>query len=251
MPTCSKTEDHADRIPDVDYNVTLEFEDCAVVVDQAAVRIGSSVVCDIQLPDGPALNSVVRFEAGVIWIEADEDCELAVNGRACRRMALREGDTISVPGLRIKVCQRSKSSIEADAASLMSDISQLTADELCDRILTEQAAVDEFESNRLAGWHKLMVALKDLSVTEQPLATGSNSKSAISISDDCERLLEQIREMSDIVNNRTLALNECETELVTATTLLQETQDRVSRQIDELLDQIGDVPVANELRASA
>lgn len=251
MPTCPKTEDRPDRFPDVDCNVTLEFEDCAVVVDEAAVRIGSSVVCDIQLPDGPALNSVVRFESGVVWIEADEDCELAVNGRSCRRMALREGDTISVPGVQIKVGQRSKSSIEADTANLISDISQLTANELCDRILTEQAAVDEFESNRLAGWQKLMVALKDLNATEQLRSNGTNGEPAISISDDCERLLEQIREMSEIVNNRTLALNECETELETATTLLQETQDRVARQIDELLDQLGGVPVANELRASA
>lgn len=251
MPTCLNAESYPVCFPDADCNVTLEFEDCAVVVDQAAVRIGSSVVCDIQLPEGPALNSVVRFESGVIWIEADQDSELAVNGRACRRMALREGDTISVPGVQIKVCQRSKSSIEADAANLMSDISQLTANELCDRILTEQAAVDEFESTRLAGWQKLMVALKDLSTSEHLHSNGSNADPAISISDDCERLLEQIREMSEIVNNRTLALNECETELESATTLLQETQDRVSRQIDELLDQIGGVAVANELRASA
>jgi len=250
MPTCPKTEDRPDRIQDADDNVTLEFEDCAVVVDQAAVRIGSSVVCDIQLPDGPALNCVVRAEAGVVWIEAEENSELAINGRPCRRMALREGDTISVPGLQIKVCVRSKASIEADATNLMSDISQLTADELCDRILTEQAAVDEFESNRLAGWQKLMGAIRELGATEQPLSNGTNSDS-ITISDDCERLLEQIREMSDIVNNRTQVLNDCETDLEAATTLLQETQDRVSRQIDELLDQIGGVPAANELRASA
>ena len=53
--------------------------------------------------------------------------------------------------------------------------------------------------------------------------------------------------MSDLFISKAQAEND----LLAATSLLQETQDRVSRQIEELLDQIGDVSQPNELRASA
>jgi predicted SprT family Zn-dependent metalloprotease len=234
----------------VDYSIVLELDDRSVVVDRELFRIGSSPVCEIRLSDGPLLHSVIRMEAGIVWIEVDQAAEeLNVNWRACRRMALRDGDVISVPGQDITVHHQPLT--VADLAAQSADqITQLTAEELCDQILSEQAAVDEFESAQRTGWRKLMAAIRQVATTEQ-IAGESDSAPAIEFSDDCERVLEQIREVSQMMNGRTQVLDLCESELVTATALLQESQDRVSRQIEDLLDQIGDASMVNELRASA
>ena len=97
-----------------------------------------------------------------------------------------------------------------------------------------------------------MSAIKDVATADQsPLCETLNNSPAVDFSDDCERLLVQIREMSDMMNGRTQQLDDCEDELLAATALLQETQDRVSAQIEELLDQIGESSIPNELRASA
>ena len=69
--------------------------------------------------------------------------------------------------------------------------------------------------------------------------------------DDCERLLVQIRELSEMVNGRSQELDDCESELVAATAILEEAQERVSQQIEELLEQLQTPAVEMELRASA
>ena len=256
MPTvlsCSTTDGQINNNAEKNVELVLEFEDHSLVVDQDRIRIGSSPLCEIRFSQGPLLHSVIRAEEGVAWIEADDaTLDLTVNWRNCRRMALREGDVISVLGHDITVHYRLAHSFMDDAARLANDIVQLTAEELCDQILSEQTAVDEFESSRLNGWQKLMSAIKDVATADQsPLCETLNNSPAVDFSDDCERLLVQIREMSDMMNGRTQQLDDCEDELLAATALLQETQDRVSAQIEELLDQIGESSIPNELRASA
>ena len=254
MPTALSyptTEIQSDIDSEIELEMVLEFDDRLLVVDHDRIRIGSGPMCEIRLPRGPLLHSVIRTEAGVVWIEADDDsADLTVNWRTCRRMALRDGDVISVDGCDITVLSRPASSVEDDAARRTEDATQLTAEELCDRILSEQSVVDEFDSSRLNGWQKLMAAIK-AAAGRFPAAEMDNSP-AVEFSGDCERLLDQIREMSEMMSGRTLELDACENDLLAATSLLQETQDRVSRQIEELLDQIGDVSQPNELlRASA
>lgn len=253
MPTAlsyPKAEICSQHDAKTNVEVVLEMEDQTLVVDCDNIRIGSSPVCEIRLPNGPLLHSVIRTEAGVVWIEADDAAEeLNVNWRACRRMALRDGDVISVPGLDITVQHRATTMLD-DVGQLANDITQLTAEELCDQILSEQTAVAEFESSRLNGWHKLMSAIKQVAAAEQ-ISIEADNAPAVDFSNDCERVLEQIREVSEMMNGRTQELDICENELEAATSLLQETQDRVSRQIEELLDQIGDTSMVNELRASA
>jgi len=255
MPTSLSsftTEVRSDNKADNEVELVLEFEDHSLVVDRDRIRIGSSPVCEIRLPQVPPLHSVIRSEEGVAWIEAnDETADLSVNWRTCRRMALRDGDVISVAGHDITVHFRSPHPFANDAARLANDIAQLTAEELCDRILSEQSAVDEFESSRLRGWQKLMSTIKEVAATDQSIPDPSDHSPAADFSVDCERLLDQIREMSEMMNGRTEQLDVCEDELMAATALLQETQDRVSAQIEELLDQIGESSIPNELRASA
>ena len=231
---------------------TLEFDEGSMVIDRDQIRVGSSPVCEIHLLEGPLLHSVIRTEAGAVWIEtADEAAELNVNWRACRRMALRDGDVISICGMDMTVRDAATYSAQVGAVELVEDITQLTADELCDRILSEQSAVDQFEEGRLKGMQKLMEAMKAVIAAEPATSELLPTAPAVEFSDECQRLLDQIHEMSEMMNGRTRELDLCENELVAATELLEETQDRVSRQIETLLDQIGEAAVPSELRASA
>ncbi|HEY4259924.1 MAG TPA: FHA domain-containing protein [Schlesneria sp.] len=231
---------------------TLELDEGSMVVDRDQIRIGSSPVCEIHLLDGPLLHSVIRTDAGAVWIEvADEAAELNVNWRACRRMALRDGDVISVCGMDMTVRDVASYSAHTGAIELVENITQLTADEICDRILSEQASVDQFEAGRLQGMQKLMEAMKAVITAEPSTAAVLTNTPVVEFSDECQRLLDQIHEMSEMMNGRTRELDLCETELVAATELLEETQERVSRQIETLLDQIDEASVQSGLRASA
>ena len=135
------------------------------------------------------------------------------------------------------------------------DLSLLSAEELCDRILSEQAMVDEFSEGQRAGWEGLLAAIEAVRETEQPTITlpleVEQVVEAVAAPDDCERLLEQIRELSEMVNGRSQELDDCENELVAATVLLEEAQERVSQQIEGLLEQLQTPTGEMELRASA
>jgi hypothetical protein len=245
-------DDSVEQLPLSTAQFTLEFDDGSMLIDRDQIRIGSSAVCEIHLLQGPLLHSVIRAEAGVIWIEtADESAELNVNWRACRRMALRDGDVISICGMDLTVRDTVAFSAEAGSVELVEDVTQLTADELCDRILSEQSAIDQFEEGRLKGMQKLMDAMKAVIAAEPQASERLTTAPAIELSDECQRLLDQIHQMSEMMNGRTRELEHCETELVATTELLEETQDRVSRQIESLLDQIGEASAPSELRVSA
>lgn len=239
-------------VVDVEYTTILQFQNRSVIVNRERLRIGSSPVCEIQLSHGPLLHSILFSDAGVLWVEADDlITDLEVNDHPCQRMALRDGDTVCVDGEDFTVRLPDSHSMLDEAALLASDLTQLTAEELCDRILSEQTMVDEFETGRRQGWQNLMSAMHEVALDSvepgvelHPLVRDQDPNG------ECERLLEQIHEISATMTGRTQELDVCESELEAATSLLQETQERVSQQIQELLDQIGSVS-PRELRASA
>jgi hypothetical protein len=242
----------ADASP-LSFVPVLESFESSVLVDGDVFRIGTSGNCELRLKSGPRLHSAIHCEDGVTWIEVeDESASLLVNGCPCRRMALRDGDTLSLNEWQgvVRFLPRETSSAMADR--LADDLAQLSAEELCDRILSERAAVEEFELGRRQGWQNLMAAVEAAREDELPsCVTMSVEAKEEPSADECERLLEQIRELTEMMSGRTQELDSCESDLTTAASLLQETQERVSRQIEELLDQIQVEPNPNALRASA
>lgn len=224
------------------------------VVEDNEVRIGASCKCELRLPDGPALHSIIRRQADVTWIEAVDEATLIVNGRPRRRIALREGDVLELSGFTFTV--RFGWPVEdAETTSLIEDLTMMTAEELCDRIATEQAMVDEFTAEQHAGLKNLVAAISATHELERPSDVlpmeAVPSHRAVASADDCERLLSQIRELSELVNGRTEELDDCESELVAAAALLEEAQERVTHQIEGLLDQLQVPIIEAELRASA
>jgi len=225
------------------------------VIDRDGLRIGACPVCDLLLPDGPALHSVVHQQAGVTWIETHDDARLIVNGRPRRRMTLRDGDVLELNGHELIVRFHAALEEEKMPVGLDEDLSLLSAEELCDRILSEQTTVDEFEESRSTGWNGLMAAIAATHEADQsPVVLPLEIKQAVQTAatpDDCERLLVQIRELSEMMSGRSQELDDCENELVAATALLEEAQERVSQQIEGLLEQLQTPAAETELRASA
>ena len=238
-------------------NITLVLEGPAesFVIDRDGLRIGSSPVCELPLPGGPALHSVIHQQSGVTWIESQADASLIVNGQPRRRMALRDGDVLELNGLELIVRFRAADERDAMPRGLEDDLSLLSAEELCDCILAEQAMVEEFSDGQRAGWNGLLAAIEAVHEAEHPTISlpieVEEAVEAAAAPDNCERLLEQIRELSEMVNGRSQELDDCESELVAATTLLEEAQERVSQQIEGLLEQLQTPSGEMELRASA
>lgn len=224
------------------------------VIDGDEVRVGSSLACELQLPDGPALHSVIRHQAGVAWIEAVDGANLFVNGQLRRRMALREGDVLELNGSTFAV-RFGLTMDSEETTGLVEDLALLTAEELCDRIAAEQALLDEFSADQRAGMRNLVAAIHATHEAEHPTVLlpmeTLRPNSAVAATDDCERLFDQIRELSELMHGRTEELDDCESELIAATSLLEEAQERVSQQLEALLDQLQMPPLENELRASA
>lgn len=224
------------------------------VIDGDEVRVGSSLACELRLPNGPALHSVIRHQADVTWIEAVDGANLFVNGQPHRRRTLREGDVLELNGSMFAV--RFGSPMDSmETTGLVEDLALMTAEELCDRIAAEQALVDEFSADQRTGLQSLVAAIHAAQEAEHPSVLLPmdilRSSSAATSIDDCERLFDQIRELSELMNGRTEELDDCESELIAATALLEEAQERVSQQIEGLLDQLQTPAVEMELRASA
>lgn len=243
-----------DATAESNISLVLEGPADSFVIDRDGLRIGSSPVCELPLPGGPPLHSVIHRQSGVTWIESQDDASLIVNGQPRRRMALRDGDVLELNGLELIVRFRAADQVDVTTRGLEDDLSLLSAEELCDRILSEQAMVEEFSEGQRAGWNGLLAAIEAANDTEQPtisLPLEVEQVVEAAAPDACERLLEQIRELSEMVNGRSQELDDCESELVAATALLEEAQERVSHQIEGLLEQLQTPTDEVELRASA
>lgn len=238
-----------------ELRVIFEGPATSLVIDRDGYRIGASAVCEMTLPGGPALHSIVHRQEGVTWIEAVDDARLIVNGRPRRRMALRDGDILELQGYEFFVRFRTSATMVDDTPHLEEDISLLSAEELCNRILDEHSMVEEFESKQKAGWANLMKAVADVREDEGresiSILQADDLPTPVGTTDDCERLLVQIRELSEIMNGKSQELVDCENELIAATSLLEEAQTRVTQQIEGLLEKLEAPAEDQTLRASA
>ena len=180
---------------------------------------------------------------------------MLINGLARSRMALREGDVIDIHGLQLTARFRSRSDLEDAAECAESELSLLSASELCDRIFAEQTMINDFEEGGRGAWKNLMAAMKahqDDSQTAGQLPLSVESEFLHGVQpENCERLFGQIRELSEMIDTHSRELGVCEAELVTAAALLEVAQGRVSQQIEELLEQLPTQSRAIDLRASA
>jgi len=205
--------------------------------------IGRAEFCDLRIDDPslPLVHAELHRQAGVIWIEAaEEGCPLTINGKACQRLALRDGDMISIGNCSIEVCIDRLRNFVPQHAAIDEDLSELTADELCDRIIEEQTAVNEFERKELEGWKTLVAAL------EATLAE-AREQGGLGAHERMDAAVAELRELSVLLQSRAEVLLSQEADFLETTTELRVAQSAIIQKLDLLLQQFDE----GELRASA
>lgn len=139
---------------------------------QSETLIGRGACCDVQLTDPtlPVVHSEIRRQGDVYWIEAfDDSQQILVNSQAVSRLALRDGDRIQIGQQEISIHMGTASPISlVSEPTEIEDLSQLTADELCDCLLEEEAVIAEYEEGQMKAWEALINALDTILSTEDP-----------------------------------------------------------------------------------
>ncbi len=205
--------------------------------------IGRAGICDLRLDDDelPLVHSELHRQGGVLWIEAsDEGTWIEINGRTYSRLALRNGDRLQIGAREVVVRIGEDVDLPEERDTLDEDLSELSADELCERILAEQSEIDEFERRRLAGWKGLVTALEATLAETQP-AEGQAAAERMTA------VLTELRQISEHLGEQARQLADQEAEVLEVTAQLRSTQDVMSRKLDQLLQRFGE----GDLRASA
>lgn len=210
-----------------------------ILVEGGTCLIGRGDFCDLQVADAgvPLAHSEIHVERGVLWVEAADVEDLAINGQICRRLALREGDLLTVGDTVIKVRINPPQGLLCDGWN--EDLSQLTALELCERIEAEQSAVAEDERRRLVGWDALLTQLENI-IAQEPAASVAQEARI-------EKVLMQLHEVSSLLADRTRELAAQESQFLESADELKQAQDQMTRRLELVLQRFQDA----ELRASA
>jgi hypothetical protein len=231
-----------------------------VLIDHDEFTIGSDAQCNLRLAAGaPRLQSILHVQGRAVWIEAQSDDALVtVEQNAYRRRALRDGDQLQFDGLQATVqigepSTRKNPLPALRSARLPDDLSALSAEELCDQIELEESHVHNFEQRRRFGWGALMSAVRDVidqDSVRSPQPVEAAQVAAIS-DEKFNELITHVRELSETLDERTKSLAAQESLLIESSSQLCESQVRVSRQLEELLERIAPEVASGELRASA
>lgn len=235
--------------------LTLLSGSQSIQVNHDGFKIGTGRQCDLILEDPtiPRLHSQIHIQSGAVWIETVcDDLYLTVNGATCRRMALRDGDRLQIGSTRLSIQLAPQPLVaevgEATNEGLPEDLASLTAEELCDRILTEQAIVKELSADADSGWGALVKAIE--AVREVPTSLESENIPHAEEVRVYNALLSHLQELQVAIADRTRELNQKEAEVLATASMMEETQKRVTQRLDVILDHLNG-PESNELRASA
>ena len=254
-------------------DLRLQSIERVVSINRDAFTIGSSKQCDLSINDGslPTLHSVIHVQNGAIWIEAaDDTTKITINDRPYRRMALRHDDRLKLGTEEFRILMNAEPIASTGSATLQEDLSLLSAEELCDRIIAEQTMVTDFVSGQRSGWDALLRAIEEADTeslpeissieTEEEAVTQAEviaepalitKEEAIAEEAALNSLLEEIQTLNETITDKTIELSEREKEVLETNSLLEESQKQVTERIDELLEQLNQAEPSTDLRASA
>lgn len=134
-----------------------------LTMDRGEFLLGRAAFCEVWLnePGVPLVHSELHRQGDVLWIEAADDAtSLVINGQHVRRLALRHGDRLEVGPYEITFVLKDEVTELPGRQVTDADLAQLSADELCDRILAEQEHLDAYEQGQLGGWKSLLLAVE-------------------------------------------------------------------------------------------
>ncbi len=230
------------------------------------LSIGSGNKCWLRLggqgiPDIHSWLEVTRKEIELYVFE--ENPRVQVNGHPVRFAILRGGESLMIGDYEFLIHSERAAGVERrfgmphipveKLANLESEIgesvSELSAEQLVDRIAAEMKTIDEDRLRRRTGWSNLMGAIREVQNAE-----GLGAKPPISLeqhrptepaelAEDLERLVEQVEALTRSLQTRSEQLEVRESGYGEAAASLLETQQKLAEQMGlliEALDQKGD-----------
>ena len=233
-------------------------------VTKTRFLIGSDPACDLRLggDDVPPLHSLIHADGRDVQLESVvEDPPLSVNGISRHSVRLEEGDVIEIGSFRLVVhhlrgalkeaLPQNSSAFDFDPADSdlsafeEQDLSELSAEELVDRIEQDEQLVQDWERGQQAGADSLWQALAHRIELEDQAA--GNQASTVSVQDasagsserdimrDLEQLLVQLNEFSTHLENRSERLSRREHDYADAAEHLLDVQQQLAAHLESLL----------------
>lgn len=257
----------ADNFSNVNSEVVtlvLRTEHSSVTINRDGFSIGSHPRCDLRLtgPSIPLWHSVIHIQGGAIWIEAAENNTLLnVNGRQCRRLALRQGDhfhvaqilfTVDLSHLKDECVDTSDPDLRGPLEDAIDDLGILSAEDLCDRIVSEQTMIRELSEEASTGWTALLHALE--AVHEDPIRRESVETPTIADVEEqihFNHLIVQIDQIQETIAEHSKESNNREAIISATSTLLDASQQRATQRLDEMIEHMDTPESLIEFRASA
>jgi hypothetical protein len=222
--------------------------------------IGSSARCDLRLGGAeiPPLVAMIFQDGSDTWLEAIAPAPaLRVNNRVETSVRLSDGDRIAIGAIEfiahvpeesaIPASVREAINLELNAEEDESEVSEMSAAELVERIEAATEMVNEFEERQRLGVEALHAALQGRELKPATVEPASNSVLPIAAAAgpaanrplvDLETLVVQLSGVVAELEKRTGAERRRETEYLDAVSTLFETQDRLSRQLEILLRRV-------------
>jgi hypothetical protein len=219
--------------------------------------IGSSARCDLRLggQEIPPLHSLIFVDGQDVWLEAMAATpELRVNGRTQTSVRLVGGDRIEIGPIELvaHIPAQTENSIQPQEPQNIEihdelpepDVSELSANELVERIEAATELVNEFEQRQRLGIESLQVAIQQREKQHTspdapahallPIASAVPDRPGV----DLDSLVVQLASVVGELEKRSGAEWRREAGYLDAVSTLFETQDRLSRQLEILLRRV-------------
>ncbi len=206
----------------------------------------------------PALHSLILVEPNDVWLEAMTAAPaMHVNGRAQTTVRLADGDRIRIGSFEMVAHLDVQAATIRDEAAPPPDAaddvepdqpSELTAQELVERIEAATRLVDEFDQRQRLGVEALLEAA-DLSTQGLEAAAmqsadtllpmpGAAERNDNALASEIEGLISQLSGVVAVLEQRSGVQWRHEAGYLDAVSTLFETQDRLSRQLELLLQRV-------------
>jgi Inner membrane component of T3SS, cytoplasmic domain len=232
-------------------------------VDSSRFLIGSSSRCDLCLggPGIPPLHSMICVNGSEVLVESLADSpELLVNGRPEKSVRLRDQDRLKIKAFELivhlpanvaVVAQSLPSAAPAaiDAKSESTELADLSALELVERIEAATELVNDFEKRSRLGMESLLATVQERQnrvlaspapaphKSVLPIGAAADEASHLELA-DLESLVGHISDVVAELEKRSGVQWRREAGYREAVSSLFETQDRLSRQLEVLLKRV-------------
>lgn len=251
--------------------------------------IGSGAGCDLRLggSDFPAIHSLIQTRENGVWFETLAAAPAArINGELTNGEWLRDGDRIEIgafqflahavpllpPTAIVDAPLHHGRDVAIEGAfpnPASTQVSELSATELADRLDVEMRQVERFQSGRRAGAHALLHALRRRSLEPaQPVARAIPAMPSIpwpsttataqhEFQVDLDRLCKDLEELTSTLERRSETISQRELQFAEAADALLETQRQLVSQLESALEHASqlsesrEVPMKPSIRVSA